>query len=188
MVQLLCDWHLAVIFSAALLSPGWGALCAGIFAGLGAGDFVTAVAAAAAGGFSRDALLYLLAARGADLPCRIPAVVVAHLRARPVPVAIGLQSVHLFRWDMAAAAGAGRQPAGRFLAGLLAASALCAAAGAAASELILLRTHPGELGLFAARQTLPGLILLALLAAETLRITLERLTERIGIKHENPPR
>lgn len=43
--------------------------------------------------------------------------------------------------------------------------------------------HPAlsrRTGLFEARQSLPGLILLALLAAETLRIVLERLIERFG--------
>lgn len=170
MAQWLMDWHLAAAFLTALLSPGWGALCAGIFAGLGA-EAWPAAAAAGLGGFLRDAFIYMLAARGRWLPRRS-----VHA---PAAAVIGLQSIHLFRWDLAASAGSERKPAIRFLAGLLAASAVLAAAGAALANFILSRIYPGELGLFEARQSLPGLLLLALLASETLRIVLERQIERM---------
>ena len=111
---------------------------------------------------------------------RLPAGVLSALHRAPVLSAVGLQSLHLFRWDIAAAAGAGGQPRLRFLAGLTPASIACAYLGAAAADELLVVLYPGELGLFEARQSLPGLILLALLTAETLRIMLERLIERLG--------
>ena len=77
-------------------------------------------------------------------------------------------------------AGAGGQPRLRFLAWLTVASAICAYLGAVAAWGLFILLCPGGLGLFEARQSLPGLILLALLAAETLRIVLERLIERFG--------
>jgi len=82
--------------------------------------------------------------------------------------------------DLAAAAGAGGQPRLRFLAWLTVASAISAYLGAVAAWGLFILLCPGGLGLFEARQSLPGLILLALLAAETLRIVLERLIERFG--------
>ena len=154
MVEFFISWHAALVFLAALASPGWGAATAGLFIGIeSAGHW---------------ALI------------RLPKSIQTQLHHAPVATAVGLQSFHLFRWDLAAAAGAGGQPRLRFLAWLTVASVICAYLGAAAAWGLFILLCPGGLGLFEARQSLPGLILLALLAAETLRIVLERLIERFG--------
>ena len=179
MVEFFISWHAALVFLAALASPGWGAATAGLFIGIDA-DSWTLPLWAAVGGCLRDAALYAWTAAGHWALIRLPKSIQTQLHQAPVATAVGLQSFHLFRWDLAAAAGAGGQPRLRFLAWLTVASAICAYLGAVAAWGLFILLCPGGLGLFEARQSLPGLILLALLAAETLRIVLERLIERFG--------
>lgn len=128
MVEFFISWHAALVFLAALASPGWGAATAGLFIGIEA-DSWTLPLWAALGGYLRDAALYAWTAAGHWALIRLPKSIQTQLHHAPVATAVGLQSFHLFRWDLAAAAGAGGQPRLRFLAWLTVASVICAYLG-----------------------------------------------------------
>lgn len=180
MVAALSDWSAAVAFAAALVSPGWGALLAGGFGWAFSADPAPLVAAAAAGGFLRDAVIHAAALRKANENQKLPAAVFSPFSC------IALQSVHLFRADLARRAAAACVPKLRFLAALAAGSCLGAIAGALCARFGL-TAYFGGWGREAAYPIFTGLIALALLISETWRIVLERLILRYRL-HENSPR
>lgn len=186
-------------FAAAIASPGWGALAAGVLAyACPGGSFALLSGAAAAGGFAGDALAFLLWRRrpAETLPASPEdarrRALLSRLRQIFPAAGVGLQSVQLFRRDWAGLEARRRAPAGAFLLSLAAGSVIGALAGAALAQFALAR-HFGAWGPGEARAILPGLMLLALLVAETGRIVLERLAQRSQrflsqSHHENSPR
>lgn len=180
MVAALSDWSPAAVFAAALLSPGWGALLAGGFPWVFASSPELLGICAAAGGFLRDAGIYAILRRQNAETEKMPAGGFSLFSC------IALQSIHLFRLDLARRAAADCVPSLRFFGALAAGSCLGALVGAFIAYFGL-AAYFGGWGRESAYPILTGLIVLALLVAETWRIVLERLILRYRL-HENSPR
>ena len=116
MLDALSDWSSAAVFAAALLSPGWGALLAGGFAWVFASSPELLGICAAAGGFLRDAGIYeILRRKNAEMQ-KMPA---GHFSLFSC---IALQSIHLFRVDLARRAAVDCVPSLHFFGALAALS------------------------------------------------------------------
>ena len=124
MVAALSDWSPAAVFAAALLSPGWGALLAGGFSWVFASSPELLGICAAAGGFLRDAGIYAILRRQNAETEKMPAGGFSLFSC------IALQSIHLFRLDLARRAAADCVPSLRFFGALAAGSCLGALVGA----------------------------------------------------------
>ena len=99
---------------------------------------------------------------------------------------IALQSIHLFRVDLARRAAVDCVPSLHFFGALAAGSCFGALVGVLLAYFGL-AAYFGGWGRESAYPILTGLIVLALLVAETWRIVLERLILRYRL-HENSPR
>lgn len=180
MLDALSDWSSAAVFAAALLSPGWGALLAGGFAWVFASSPELLGICAAAGGFLRDAGIYEILRRKKTEMQKMPA---GHFSLFSC---IALQSIHLFRVDLARRAAVDCVPSLHFFGALAAGSCFGALVGVLLAYFGL-AAYFGGWGRESAYPILTGLIVLALLVSETWRIVLERLILRYRL-HENSPR
>ncbi|MDO5530472.1 hypothetical protein [Sutterella sp.] len=166
-----------IVFFAAFVSPGFGALAAGVVSWALPAPFIGLACAAAAGGWCRDMLRLHYDLAHLDAPGvterRLPARLENAFDRFPCLATIGLQSIQLFRWDLTGAAARRGMSLSRLCPALAAGSLVGAFAGAAVAAGVMEHCFgPGNRG--AAQPILYGLIALSLVIAEVARIVLER--------------